>query len=146
MAIVQQLTRVHSEMMSLLTNLERVELYLKSIENGDFGFIAGLFSPDAVVEQLPNRIYPNGIRSEVSRMAEAFEKGRKLLSSQSYEIKGCVAEGDSLSIEVLWTGTLALAFGSLSVGSQMRAHSAMFFQFKDGKIVRQRNYDCFEPW
>lgn len=79
-------------------------------------------------------------------MAEAFEKGRKLLSSQSYEIKSCVAEGDALSIEVLWTGTLAVPFGSLSVGSQMRAHSAMFFQFKDGKIVSQRNYDCFESW
>jgi hypothetical protein len=51
-----------------------------------------------------------------------------------------------LSIEVLWTGILALPFGSLSVGSQKRAHSAMFFQFKDGKIVSQRNYDCFEPW
>jgi len=132
--------------MNSVTNLKKVELYLKSIENGDFAYIASLFSPDAVLEQLPNRIYPNGIRSEVSRMAEAFEKGRKLLSSQSYEIKGAVADGDRLSIEVLWTGTLALAFGSLSVGSQMRAHSAMFFQFQDGKIVSQRNYDCFEPW
>ncbi len=132
--------------MSPATNLERVELYLKAIENGDFGYIADLFSPDAVLEQLPNRIYPNGIRSGASRMAEAFEKGRKLLSSQSYEVSSCVAEGDSVSIEVLWTGTLALAFGTLSVGSQMRAHSAMFFQFKDGKIVSQRNYDCFEPW
>ena len=58
----------------------------------------------------------------------------------------CVADGDRVSVEVLWTGTLALAFGSLAVGSQMRAHSAMFFQFRDGKIVSQRNYDCFEPW
>lgn len=133
-------------MMNPVTNLKKVELYLKSIENGDFVYIASLFSPDALLEQLPNRIYPNGIRSGVSRMAEAFEKGRKLLSSQSYEIMSCVAEGDALSIEVLWTGTLAVPFGSLSVGSQMRAHSAMFFQFKDGKIVSQRNYDCFESW
>jgi len=132
--------------MNAATNLERVERYLKSIESGDFDGIVGLFSPDAVLEQLPNRIYPNGIRSGVSRMAEAFEKGRKLLSSQSYEIKSCIEDGDKLLIEVLWTGTLALPFGSLSVGSQMRAHSAMFFEFKDGKIVSQRNYDCFEPW
>jgi len=27
----------------------------------------------------------------------------------------------------------------------MRAHSAMFFAFKDGKIVTQKNYDCFVP-
>jgi len=132
--------------MNPVTNLKKVEHYLKSIENGDFAYIVNLFSPVALVEQLPNRIYPNGIRSGVSQMAEAFEKGRKLLSSQSYEIKSCLLDGDKLSIEVLWTGTLALAFGSLPVGSQMRAHSAMFFEFKDGKIVSQRNYDCFEPW
>ena len=139
-------SHVDSGLMNPVTNLEKVARYLRSIESGDFAYIADLFSPDAVLEQLPNRIYPNGIKSGVSRMAEAFEKGRMLLSSQSYEIKSCVADGDRLSVEVLWTGTLAVAFGSLAAGSQMRAHSAMFFQFKDGKIVSQRNYDCFEPW
>lgn len=132
--------------MKPVTNLETVQFYLKSIERGDFGDIADLFSPDAVIEQLPNRIYPNGLKSDVSRMAEAFEKGRKLLSSQSYEIKNFVADGDRLSIEVRWTGTLAMPFGDLAIGYQMRAYSAMFFQFHEGKIVNQRNYDCFEPW
>ena len=132
--------------MRQVSNLEKIERYLRSIENGDFAYIADLFCPDAVFEQLPNRIYPNGTKSGVSKMAEAFEKGRKLLSSQTYDIKSFVADGDTLSIEVLWTGTLAMAFGSLPVGSRMIAHSAMFFQFKDGKISSQRNYDCFEPW
>jgi ketosteroid isomerase-like protein len=132
--------------MKPVTNLEKVQLYLRSIEDGDFTYIADLFSPEAVLEQLPNRIYPNGFRSGVSTMADAFQKGQKLLSSQSYEIKSWVADADRVSVEVLWTGTLALAFASLAVGSQMRAHSAMFFQFKEGKIVSQRNYDCFEPW
>ena len=132
--------------MTSLTNFQKVELYLKSIENGDSAPISDLFSPDAVVEQLPNRIYPNGLRTGVARMAEAFEKGRKLLSSQSYEIKNAVAEGDRLSVEVLWTGTLAISFGSLTAGAQMCAHSAMFFEFQAGKIITQRNYDCFEPW
>jgi len=132
--------------MESVTNLEKVARYLRSIESGDFSYIADLFSPVAVLEQLPNRIYPNGIKSRVSAMAEAFERGRKLLSNQSYEIKSFVADGDRISIEVLWTGTLAVAFSSPAVGSQMRAHSAMFFEFKDGMIVSQRNYDCFEPW
>ena len=61
-------------------HLKKIEAYLRSIEAGDFGCIAGLSSPDAVVEQLPNRIYPNGIKSGVVRMAEAFETGRKLMS------------------------------------------------------------------
>jgi len=28
----------------------------------------------------------------------------------------------------------------------MRAHSAMFFEFRDGKIASQKNYDCFKAW
>lgn len=132
--------------MNTVTNLEKVQRYLKSIEAGDYAYISGLFSPDAVVEQFPNRIYPNGIKSGPAGMAEAFEKGRKLLLSQTYEIKNSVVDGDRLSIEVLWTGTLAMPLSSLAAGSQMRAYSAMFFQFKDGKIISQRNYDCFEPW
>ena len=127
-------------------NLKKLQQYLRCIEQGEFAYIADLFSHDATFEQFPNRIYPNGLRSDVSRMAEAFEKGRKLLSSQNYEITSFIADGDILSIEVRWTGTLAIAFGSLTIGSQMRADSAMFFVFKDGKIVSQRNYDCFHPW
>jgi hypothetical protein len=23
---------------------------------------------------------------------------------------------------------------------------AVFLEFRDGRIARQRNYDCFEPW
>ena len=127
-------------------NLDIVRRYLKSVENGAFSDVAALFAPDVVMEQLPNRIYPQGLRATISQMSAAFEKGRKLLSSQTYEIKHAVANGDSVAVEVLWTGTLAVSFGTLTAGAQMRCHSSMFFEFKDGKICSQRNYDCFEPW
>lgn len=127
-------------------NLTAVRLYLKTIEAGEFASMDQLFTRDMVIEQLPNRIYPQGIRSDLSRMKEAFEKGRKLLSSQTYEIRNQIAHGDSVAVEVSWTGTLAIPFGNLAAGAKMRAHSAMFFEFQDGKICSQRNYDCFEPW
>lgn len=127
-------------------HLDLIRRYLKAIEDGTFSTVAGIFTSDMTIEQLPNRIYPNGVRHNVAQMAEGFDKGRKLLSAQTYEIRNALVNGDSVSVEVLWTGTLAIGFGSLTAGSQMRAHSAMFFEFKDGKIARQRNYDCFEPW
>ena len=133
-------------MSSPADHLNSVRRYLKTIEDGTFADIADLFTPDAVMEQLPNRIYPQGVRGNLSRMADAFEQGRKVLSSQTYEIKNALAQDNSVAVEVLWTGTLAVSFGNLSAGSEMRAHSAMFFEFKDGKIATQRNYDCFEPW
>ena len=127
-------------------NLAIIRRYLKSIEQGTFSEVAALFTADVVMEQLPNRIYPKGIRGTLPQMAEGFERGRKLLSSQTYEIKNVVGTDESVAVEVLWTGTLALSFGGLAIGSQMRCHSAMFFWFRDGKIASQRNYDCFEPW
>lgn len=51
-----------------------------------------------------------------------------------------------MALEVLWTGTLAVPFGSIPAGGTMSAHFAVFLDFRDGKIVAQRNYDCFDPW
>ena len=49
-------------------------------------------------------------------------------------------------LEVLWAGTLAIPVGSLAAGDEMRAHFAVFIELRDGRIYRQRNYDCFEPF
>jgi ketosteroid isomerase-like protein len=49
--------------------------------------------------------------------------------------------GNTVALEVVWTGELAIPFGTLTAGSELRAHSAMFMEFRDGKIVAQRNYD-----
>lgn len=126
------------------TNLQQAQRYLKSIEEGEFE--TDLFAPTMIMEQFPNRIYPKGIRAGLSQMANSFKTGKKLFSRQSYEIKNAIAQGEWLSLEVLWTGVLALPLGTLAAGDEMRAYSAMFLEFKDGKIVSQRNYDCFEPW
>jgi ketosteroid isomerase-like protein len=128
------------------SNLTHARRYLKAIEDGNAEFVLNLFAPDAVLDQLPNRIYPSGLRANPSRAAAAFEKGRKIFSRQTYKITNALDTGNSIALEVPWTGTLAVPFGTLPAGSQMRCHSAMFLEFRDGKIVAQRNYDCFEPW
>jgi ketosteroid isomerase-like protein len=136
----------NSAMHSLNDNVETVRRYLKGIEQGAFSEVKGLFTPTVIIEQLPNRIYPQGVRGTLSQMESAFEKGRNLFSAQTYEIRRAVAQQEMVAAEVLWTGTLATGFGSLAAGSKMRCHSAMFFEFVDGKIASQRNYDCFEAW
>jgi ketosteroid isomerase-like protein len=34
----------------------------------------------------------------------------------------------------------------LPAGARMRGRFASFLEFRDGRIVVQRSYDCFEPW
>jgi hypothetical protein len=68
------------------------------------------------------------------------------MSRQIYKIKQEIADHDRLALEVEWIGTLAVPFGSVSAGGQMKAFFAVFLEFREGKIARQRNYDCFEAW
>ena len=49
-------------------------------------------------------------------------------------------------MEVEWVGTLAAALGSIPAGGQMKAFLAVFPDFREGKIIKQRNYDCYEAW
>jgi ketosteroid isomerase-like protein len=72
----------------------------------------------------------------------------------TYDIQAIAADclvksytiGNSVIIEAVWTGTLAMPLGSIPIGGQLKANFAQFFEFADGKIIRQRNYDCFEPF
>ena len=57
-----------------------------------------------------------------------------------------IEQGDQVAVEVIWTATLAVAVGTLAVGDAMRAHFGVFLTWRDGKIISQRNYDCFDPF
>jgi ketosteroid isomerase-like protein len=61
-------------------------------------------------------------------------------------VRRAYADGNTVILEVLWIGTLAIPLGRLAAGDDMRAHFCVVIELRDGKIVRQRNYDCFEPF
>jgi ketosteroid isomerase-like protein len=128
-------------------NLEIAREYLRAIEQGATGdALARFFAPDVVHQEFPNRLSPNGRRNGLAGMLEGAERGQKILAKQHYEIQHEVADGNRVALEVIWTGTMAVAAGTLAAGQEMRAHFAVFLQFRDGKIFAQRNYDCFDPW
>ncbi|HVH70596.1 MAG TPA: nuclear transport factor 2 family protein, partial [Candidatus Dormibacteraeota bacterium] len=84
-------------------------------------------------------------RDDLAGIRAACDRGKKAMSRQKYDIKNELANGDCVALEILWTGTLAVPFQTKLAGEEMRAHFAAFFQFNDGKIIAQRNYDCYEP-
>jgi ketosteroid isomerase-like protein len=128
-------------------NLDVAKRYLTIIEQmGDCQDLAEFFAPDVVQEEFPNRLVPTGARRDLAAILDACERGKKVLSGQRYEIKNAVVSGNLVAMEVVWTGKLAVGVGPLLEGAEMKAHFAVFLEFRDGKIVAQRNYDCFEPW
>ena len=128
-------------------NLETVRAYLGALQAGEVGdSLKRFFSEDVRQIELPNRLNPLGQESDLSSMLKRSEQGRKILSKQCYEIVSEIALGCRAAVEARWTGVLAVPLGTLSAGSEMKAHFAMFFEFEKGRIASQRHYDCFEPW
>ena len=129
------------------SHLEIAKQYLTALEQGvDCKKLAEFFAADVVQEELPNRLVPTGAKRDLAAILDGCERGKKVMVQQRYEIKNALASENFVALEVLWTGTLAIPFGSLPAGGQMHAHFAVFLEFRDGMIVAQRNYDCFEPW
>lgn len=102
------------------------------------------FHEDAVHRELPNALFPDGAVRDLDGLRAAAERGRTTIKEQRFEVLNAVASGDQVALEVLWTGTLAVPLGDLPAGHTLRAHIGTFLEFRDDKIVAQRNYDCYE--
>jgi ketosteroid isomerase-like protein len=129
-------------------NLAIVRDYLRAVADPreTMATLGRFLDPDVVQEEFPNEVVPRGVRRDLAALQVAHGKGAQVITQQRYEIRHAVAAGDRVAVELEWTGTLQIAFGARPAGSVMRAHVAAFFQLRRGRIVAQRNYDCYEPW
>ncbi len=123
---------------------EIVRDYLKAIERREDTL--RFFTDDVVQEEFPNALVPAGARRTMEDLRAAAERGRGVLTSETYEIVSLCASGDRVAAEVLWRGILAVPLRTLKPGDAMKARFAVFFEFEGDRIRRQRNYDCFEPF
>jgi ketosteroid isomerase-like protein len=127
-------------------NLATVRKYLAALQRGEAGDqLRQFFTEDVRQVELPNQLNSRGQESDLEHILQRSLQGLRLLQHQEYEVVSAIAQEDRVAIEARWVGTLAVAFGKMEPGTQMRASFAMFFLFRDGKIAIQRNYDCFEP-
>ena len=108
-----------------MSNLDRAKAYLRAIEAEDPN-VDAFFAPDVVQREFPNRLVPQG--------------------APRYELRNAVEHGDRLALEVLWTATLRMPLGALPAGATLRAHFAVFLEYRNGLIASQHNYDCFDPF
>lgn len=128
-------------------NVDIVRHYYEAVSKQATGEeLASFYAPDVIQEEFPNRFIPNGIRRDLGAIKEAAERGKGVMAKQELELLNVVAEGDTVAVEARWAGTLGKDIGPIKAGTVMRARFAQYFQFRDGKIVSQRNYDCFDPW
>lgn len=129
------------------SKIEHARAYLKAIEEGTTGAaLAKFFTEEATQTEFPNRLTPKGAERSLEAVLEGAVQGQKVLKGQKFEVVSSYESGDTVILEVQWTGTLAIPVGSLEVGDQMKARFAVFLDYQGELIHRQRNYDCFEPF
>ena len=101
--------------------------YLAALEAGATGdALAAFFTDDVVQEEFPNRLVPAGARRDLAALLDGAVRGQKVMRAQRFELLAAVENGDTVALEVQWTGTVAVALGSLPAGGQMRARFAVF--------------------
>ena len=93
--------------------------------------------PNLMIHSIRKRTFTNFI--------EGAEAGKKMLAYQHFEPIQFFETGDTVVAEYTWTGELKVKVGKLKQGQVLKAHVCTIFEFKDDKIFRQRNYDCYEP-
>jgi ketosteroid isomerase-like protein len=121
--------------------------WVRAVENGASGDeLASFVTPDVVHEDMPNRFFPNGMRYDLAGMQAGAERGEAFMRRQRYDILSVLASGHSVAMQLDWTAEVAIPLGTLAPGDEMRAHIAIFLEFRDGKICRQRDYGCYEPF
>lgn len=135
-------------MATTLTKNEQIVIdYLKMVEQRTSAEELDRFYHEDVQQiEYPNAIVKNTAIRSLQDLKAASERGKKILIKEVYEVQHLYSSGDNVILEAIWKGTLSIPLGNIPAGGEMTAYFAQFFQFKDGKIYRQRNYDCFEPF
>jgi len=127
-------------------NVERAIAWVRAIESGQTGdALVDFLTPDVIHEEMPNRFFPNGGKSDLAAMRAASKRGQTAMRSQCYDIKSATGNGDMVAIELDWSAELAIPLGELPPGAVLKARVALFMEFRDGRICRQRDYCCYEP-
>jgi ketosteroid isomerase-like protein len=128
-------------------NLATARRYIEALSEGqDPDRIGQFYAPDVLQEEFPNRLLPHGTTRDLEALKQARARGKALLSGERFDLIGALASGDQVAMELRWSGTVAHDAGPFKTGQTLRARFALFLELRDGRIVRQRNYDCFEAW
>ena len=125
--------------------IEIVKKYISAIEDKtDINEIFRFYHPEIEQIEFPNLLLRNKTVRKLGDLKDAYLKGKAVLQSEKYKIINAFEQNNVVIIEAQWRGVLAIPYGNKRPGDELKANFAQFYEFKNDKIFKQRNYDCFE--
>jgi ketosteroid isomerase-like protein len=107
--------------------------------------LAALLHRDVRVVEHANLVAPVGRRRDAAATLAAREHSRALLAGHRFEVREHIVAGERVVTRAAWIGTLAIDAGAWPAGTELRAECCIVFTVRDGRILRQESYDCYEP-
>jgi predicted ester cyclase len=73
-----------------------------------------------------------------------FKAQRERIPDGANHLQEMIAEGDKVAAHITYTGTFTGQFGDIEpTGKQVNITEAIFYEFKDGKVIGQTNFIDF---
>ena len=126
------------------TNIAAALSFVRAIEAMDGSKMEGFFAPDVEQTEMPNAFKPAGQVRDLNALKSDIGKSKGIIEQQKYDILNTIAYGEFVVLEMVWHGTVVTDIPPLREGQKLRAQCVAVFEFREGKVVKLRNYDCFD--
>lgn len=97
-----------------------------------------------VVEH-PNAVTPHGAVRDLVGTLAGFRAGKGLLREQGFDVDEVLVQGERAAVRARWRGVVGVDAGTFRAGQELVAHVAAFLTVRDGQVVDQETFDCYEP-
>ncbi|MBC6610989.1 nuclear transport factor 2 family protein [Hymenobacter sp. BT507] len=114
--------------------------------NVDAAAYAEVLHPEVEQLEYPNDLHKEPVRRSFEEIITNLRVGRELLVDPDFSVRHThVGAMDTIVVEGRWEATLLHDAGPVVRGQRVASELCLIFEFKDGKIYRQRRYPCYEP-
>ncbi|TDI58927.1 MAG: hypothetical protein E2O92_08800 [Alphaproteobacteria bacterium] len=118
-----------------------IELY----NQGTADWVKATHHLDSQWREMPTSSYPNGRGGNRTVLQQAAEEAVQVFPDRQIEILNSVPQDDQVTMQALWTGTVAAEIPGWPKGTRVTINIAFFFRFQDGLVISQTDYACLEP-
>lgn len=125
-------------------NVKAALSFVRAVEAMDGSRMEGFFAINVEQTEMPNAFKPAGEIRDLNALTADIEKSKGIIEQQRYDILNTVSHGDIVVLEMVWHGTVVMDIPPLQAGQKLRAQCVAVFEFHEGKVIKLRNYDCFD--
>ena len=129
------------------TPLDTVRALFRALEAGQTGdALAVHFDPEARQLEYPSLIGPQVRERGLADILAASVAGAGLLVDQRYDEVEALEIGNRAIVRLTWSATVSRDLAQFTAGQRLSSHVALFATVRDGRVLHQASYDCYEPF